>query len=177
MKSYRTARDADGFTLTEILIAIAIIVALAAIVIPVGRSVLARSHKAACLSNLRNIGIGIETWLQDHNGIMPTMAAARSNKKEDIAVLDNTLDAYLTSPDVFRCPADKENFPITGCSYLWNSTQNGRHKMQLAFFGTSEASQIPLVTDKESWHGDKDGVNMLYADYSASGKFQFSTSP
>ncbi len=165
-----------GFTLMEVLITIAIVVALAALVIPVGNTMLRNSRKAACLSNLRQIGTGLESYLQDHQNIMPELAVGRSSIQEDVPVLDNTLQAYLSSPDVFRCPEDDKEFKKSGSSYLWNSTQNGRPKMNLAFFGSTDSSQIPLVTDKEAWHGEQNGANILYADYSASGEFKFRTS-
>jgi type II secretory pathway pseudopilin PulG len=165
-----------GFTLVEILITVAIVIALAALVIPVGSSMLRNSRKAACLSNLRQIGMALESYLQDHHNIMPELAAGRSSMQEDVPVLDNTLNAYLSSPDVFRCPEDKQEFKKSGSSYLWNSTQNGRPKMKLFFFGTNDSASIPLVTDKEAWHGEKNGANILYADYSASGEFKFRTS-
>lgn len=172
----KTKKKLQGFTLTEMLVVVGIIVALTAIAIPVGNRALRSSRKSACLGNLRQIGVGLESWLQDHNNVMPELAAGRSNKNEDVPVLDTLLVDYVSTPDVFRCPEDRELFTQSASSYLWNTTQNGRHKAQLSFFGATEASRIPLVTDKESWHGDEDGVNILYGDYAASGKFTFSTS-
>src|SRR5690606_32594177 len=46
----------SGFTTTELLVTLAIISVLAAIAYPAGRSVVRHAHKAACLSNLRQIG-------------------------------------------------------------------------------------------------------------------------
>lgn len=175
MKS-RCPHQPAGFTLTEVMIVLLIVGALTAIIVPVARTTLRNSRKAACLGNLRQIGMGLESWLQDHNNTMPELATARTNRTDDIPVLENTLTDYLSSPDVFHCPEDQEFFKKSGSSYLWNSTQNGRPKMKLAFFGATDPAGIPLITDKEGWHGDKDGANILYADYSASGEFKFNTS-
>jgi prepilin-type N-terminal cleavage/methylation domain-containing protein len=167
-----------GFTLVEVLVTIAIIVALAALVIPVSRSFIGKSRQAACLGNLRQIGIGIESYLQDHNDTMPNLEAGRRSRNEDVPVMDNTLNEYLSSEDVFHCPEDKKFFRETGSSYLWNSTQSGRNKLRLVFFGVNgDPSRVPLVTDKEAWHPGESGVNILYADYSASKEFKFNTSP
>jgi prepilin-type N-terminal cleavage/methylation domain-containing protein len=174
----KTPRIPKGFTLTELLVVLAILGALAAISIPVGRSVLARSHTARCLSNLRQIGIGLESYLQDHNQMMPDIAAGRRSMAEDVPVLETELAPYLTDPAVFHCPADREIFGKSGSSYIWNSSQSGRHRLKLEFFGkTGQDNRIPLVSDKEAWHPGESGVNFLYADLSASTQVQFGVSP
>jgi prepilin-type N-terminal cleavage/methylation domain-containing protein len=170
-------RPFRGFTLTELLVVLAIIAALAAIVLPVGRSVLARSRSAACLSNLRQIGTGLEAYLQDNSQTLPELAAGRKSKTEDLPVLETVLAEYLPGQAIFHCPADQEIFDKSGSSYLWNTTQNGRHRTRLQFFGAAgEAKRIPLVTDKEAWHPGDPGVNFLYADLSASTKVNFGVS-
>ncbi|TAE75718.1 MAG: prepilin-type N-terminal cleavage/methylation domain-containing protein [Verrucomicrobia bacterium] len=167
-----------GFTLTELLVVLAILGALAALLIPAGRGVIGRSRSAACLGNLRQIGSGLEAYLQDHTQLMPDLAAGRKSKSEDLPVLDTALAEYLPNPEVFHCPADSDEFEKSGSSYFWNTTQSGRHRNRLEFFGSSGASQrIPLVTDKEAWHPGEPGVNFLYADFSASTKVHFGVGP
>lgn len=165
---------ARGFTLTELLVVLLIVAALAAISFPIGQAILARSRSAACLSNLRQIGVALEGYLQDNVQTMPAIAAGRKSKAEDTPVLETELATYLPNPEVFHCPADHEIYEKSGCSYIWNSSQSGRNRRQLEFFGKSGADQrIPLVTDKEDWHPGDPGVNFLYADLSASSKVQF----
>lgn len=167
-----------GFSLMETLVVLAIIAVLAAIAVPIGRSVMARSRNAACLSNLRQIGTGLEAYLQDHAQTMPEIAAGRKGKAEDTPVLETELASYLSNPEAFHCPADHECFEASGCSYLWNSSQSGRNRMQLVFFGKEGTDRrIPLVTDKESWHPGEPGVNFLYADLSVSSKVEFGVNP
>lgn len=163
-----------GFTLTEVLVVLVIIAALAAIAVPIGRSVMARSRNVACLSNLRQIGTGLEAYLQDHAQTMPEIAAGRKGKSEDTPVLETELASYLSNPETFHCPADHKCFEASGCSYLWNSSQSGRNRMQLVFFGKEGGDRrIPLVSDKEDWHPGESGVNFLYADLSVSSKVEF----
>jgi prepilin-type N-terminal cleavage/methylation domain-containing protein len=167
-----------GFTLVEILVVMGIIVGLAALIVPLSRSFMAKSRQASCLGNLRQIGIAIESYLQDHNDTMPNLEAGRKSRTEDIPVMENTLIEYLSNEEVFHCPEDKIHFQESGSSYLWNSTQSGRNKHRLMFFGVQgDSSRIPLVTDKEGWHPGETSVNILYADYSASKEFKFRTSP
>jgi len=167
-----------AFTLVELLVSIAIIVALAAITIPVARYGIAKARASACTGKLRSIGIAIESYLHDHNNLMPDLEAARSSKDQDLPVLETVLDEYLPDPDAFHCPADGTEFARSGCSYLWNNTQSGRHKLKLSFFGIEgDPQSVPLVTDKESWHPSNEGVNILYADYHLSDRVEFRASP
>jgi prepilin-type N-terminal cleavage/methylation domain-containing protein len=159
-----------GFTLVEMLIVLAIVGVLAAIIYPLTRSFIGRSREAACLGNLRSLGVALQTHLQEHNDIMPVMETGRASKASDVPVLDTVLLPYLETPVVFHCPADKEQFEKTGTSYSWNSYQSGRHVSRLYFFGI-RPDNIPLITDKESWHPS--GTNFLYADLSSSNKTRF----
>jgi len=176
--SMAAGRRRPGFTLTEILVVLAIVVTLAGIAYPLIRSGIRSSHKAGCLSNLQQIGIGLESYLQDHNQRMPELEAGRKSRTEETPVLEVLLEPYLQSEEVFHCPADSEIFAASGSSYLWNTTQNGLPRTKLSFFGQEgDLSKIPLVIDKESWHGGEAGSNFLYADYSATNRLKFSISP
>ncbi|MEM1085825.1 MAG: prepilin-type N-terminal cleavage/methylation domain-containing protein [Verrucomicrobiota bacterium] len=168
-----------GFTLTEMLVVLGIVAVLSAIAIPMIRSGIRASHKTACLSNLRQIGIGLEAYLQDNNQTMPVLEAGRRSRSEDLPVLDTLLEPYLETTAVFRCPADPEEWEKSGSSYLWNNTQNGLRRSELSFFGSeNNPARIPLVIDKEAWHGEGDtGSNFLYADYSATNRLKFAVSP
>jgi len=164
----------NGFTLTELLVVIAIIAALGGIAYPVSMSMIAKSREASCLGNLRQIGAGLQAYLSDNNQRLPVLALGRESKSSEEPVLETVLLPYVGSADVFRCPADKEQFAKTGSSYNWNITQNGLHVTKLSFFGIKDRPElIPLVSDKESWHPN--GTNFLYADSSSSNKARFVT--
>lgn len=64
-------RELEGFTLTELLVVIAIIAILAAMVLPAVASAKSAGAKAACLSNLREIGVAIHTYAEDFGGNIP----------------------------------------------------------------------------------------------------------
>ena len=164
----------NGFTLTELLVVIAIIATLGVIAFPVSLSMIAKSREATCLGNLRQIGAGLQAYLSDNNQRLPVLALGRDSKSSAEPVLETVLLPYCGGEDVFRCPADKEQFAKTGCSYNWNITQNGLHFAELSFYGIEDRPDlIPLVSDKESWHPS--GTNFLYADSSSSNKARFAT--
>ncbi|WP_411826410.1 type II secretion system protein [Luteolibacter sp. AS25] len=164
-----------GFTLIELLITIAILATLTGIAVPLSISMIGNAREAACLGNLRSIGIGIQSYLQDNNQRLPELAVGRSDKTSDLPVLETVIGSYLENADAFHCPADQEQYEKTGSSYNWNNTQNGLHITQVSFFGIEgRPESVPLVSDKESWHPD-DGTNFLYADSSSSNKARFVT--
>ncbi|BCU76753.1 prepilin-type N-terminal cleavage/methylation domain-containing protein [Luteolibacter sp. LG18] len=168
-------KRARGFTLVEILVTITIIIVLAAISVPLAKRGLGKARQSTCLSNLRSIGVGLESYLQDHNRKMPDIAAGRSSKDDDMKVLETELATYLTAKDAFKCPADGKQFAKTGCSYMWNSAVSGQLETKLTFLGKDGSPQIPLVFDKEAWHPEPKGTNILYADFSASSELRFKT--
>ena len=167
-----------GFTLTEVLITVAIIGVLASISIPLVAGVKRSANRATCLSNLRGMGVGIEAYLNDHHQIMPALYMGRHRKDdESVAVLETELLEYMGGDEIsFKCPADHQHYAKSGSSYFWNENLSGVPRGKLTFMG-AEADQgvIPLIFDKEAYHGDENGVNFLYADHSASNKVKFDT--
>ncbi len=166
MKKFR------GFTMVELLVVIAIIAALAGIGYPAARSFIAKSQEAACIGNLRSLGVGLQSYLQEHNNIMPDLVIARASRIEGVEALETVLLPYLESPEAFRCPADKIEFEKSNSSYSWNTTQNKRPISDLYFFDVRE-DLIPLIFDGESRHPS--GTNFLYADFRSSNKPRFVT--
>jgi len=66
MVSFRRA-----FTLIELLVVIAIIAILAALLLPALAAAKERARRAACLSDLRQIGIAIQSYSSDFDGCIP----------------------------------------------------------------------------------------------------------
>ena len=77
-----------GFTLIELLVVIAIIAILAAILFPVFAQARAKARQTACLSNMKQIGIGLMMYAQDydetlagnHNGLNVAGGAPHNNQ-------------------------------------------------------------------------------------------------
>jgi prepilin-type processing-associated H-X9-DG protein/prepilin-type N-terminal cleavage/methylation domain-containing protein len=60
-----------AFTLVELLITTAIVGILASLLFPSVKSMLARGRSVKCASNLRQIGIGLNSYANDHDGMFP----------------------------------------------------------------------------------------------------------
>src|SRR3712207_6069133 len=60
-----------GFTLIELLVVIAVIAILAAILFPVFAQAREKARSAACLSNTKQMGLGVSMYAQDYDEVLP----------------------------------------------------------------------------------------------------------
>jgi prepilin-type N-terminal cleavage/methylation domain-containing protein len=74
-------RRSDGFTLIELLVVIAIIALLAAILFPVFARVREKGRQAVCLSNLKQLGMGVMMYIQDYDETFPFVLDWSANEK------------------------------------------------------------------------------------------------
>ena len=93
-----------AFTLIELLVVIVTIGILAAIFVPALKSVLDRVKATKDLSNLRQIGLLMQAYLNDKDGILPAINAAPGIGTTAIPVI---YPKYLGSKKVFQSPFDK----------------------------------------------------------------------
>jgi prepilin-type N-terminal cleavage/methylation domain-containing protein/prepilin-type processing-associated H-X9-DG protein len=174
----RPHRTVRAFTLIELLVVIAIIAIIAGLAYPAYQRSVAGGKAAACVSNLRQIGVALNLYLGDNEQKMPVLKIARESTGEDVPVIDNTLDKYLPDKRVFACPADTKNFAAkTGTSYCWNIALNGQAVASLNFLNlVTDTTHIPILSDKEGFHPYlNDKVNILYADGHATKDVKFFT--
>lgn len=167
-----------SMTLLELLLVMGSIALLAGLLYPAYHRSRQMADSAACLSNLHQIGIAIQTYLNDSNGLMPSLQN-RDSTTNTLPAMDTVLLPSNPGSKIYQCPADHAGlFQTTGASYFWNFTVNGQDITRLfSIAGGSDPTQIPLVSDKQGFHPDvKNRVNTLYADGRASKELQFSTS-
>jgi prepilin-type N-terminal cleavage/methylation domain-containing protein/prepilin-type processing-associated H-X9-DG protein len=171
-----------AFTLIELLVVIAIIALLAGLLLPTLGRTKESGKAAACLSNLHQVGISLQLYVQDNNNRLPFMYDKSLTTTNAYPPPDIVLSNYLGNLKVLKCPSDvwssdsPRPFPTggdtwfdqTGSSYSWNFLLNGEDADHLSALGINfDPHAIPLMYDKEKFHkarGHNKEVNFLYAD-------------
>ena len=158
-----------AFTLVELLVVIALIATLAALLLPTFGRAKESGRATVCLSNLHQIGLALQLYVQDYRNRLPYMRDRSLTSTNELPGPDLVLSNYLGNIHVLQCPSDSQNlFLTTGSSYSWNSLLNGEDADHLVALGINfDPHQIPLMYDKDRFHkarGTRKEVNYLYAD-------------
>jgi prepilin-type N-terminal cleavage/methylation domain-containing protein len=104
-------RRASGFTLIELLVVIAIIAILAAILFPVFAQAREKARASACLSNFRQLGMGMNLYLQDWDERLPRNRFLRISGDDclptsQLVTWKSALNPYIKSYDFWKCPSN-----------------------------------------------------------------------
>ena len=119
-------RNRRAFTLIELLVVIAIISILAAILFPVFARARENARRASCMSNMKQIGLGIMQYTQDYDERYPYMAAGDSSNIT-VATLYNNRQSiyaqiypYTKSWKLLLCPSGKDQTGGQAPNYATN---------------------------------------------------------
>jgi prepilin-type N-terminal cleavage/methylation domain-containing protein/prepilin-type processing-associated H-X9-DG protein len=67
----RSRTHSCGFTLVELLVAVAVIAVLASLLFPAFSRARAKARQAACASNIRQVGMALAMYADDYDGLLP----------------------------------------------------------------------------------------------------------
>ncbi len=93
----RTPRIARGFSLIELLVALAVIVVLIGLMIPAISRVRSTTHRVICSSNARQLGLGIAMYADDYDGALPPSIFIDSVKQNSSQAMLETVRLRLAS--------------------------------------------------------------------------------
>lgn len=102
-KTSVSSRD-KAFTLIELLVVIAIISILAAILFPVFARARENARRTSCLSNLKQLGMGVMMYVQDYDETYPNITTLGTSH-----YWFDKIEPYVKSKQVFLCPSARRN--------------------------------------------------------------------
>ncbi len=148
---YRASHARRGFTLMEILAAVAIVSVLVAITLKVGNEAKLSSASVKCMSNMRQIGMAINSYAADNdNNYPPIVVSTQGWKYWDMELIwpyatglsSSSAVNYFTTykGSVFQCPASD---PKKTCSYGMNAMFPDGIKITISL-ASAIPSQNPL---------------------------------
>jgi prepilin-type N-terminal cleavage/methylation domain-containing protein/prepilin-type processing-associated H-X9-DG protein len=149
-------RSPRAFTLIELLMAIAVVAVLAAILFPVFAKARESARRAVCASNMRQLGLATNAYLEDWDGRYPWAWDPELVHKEGRGpALRDVLMLYVQNQRVWECPSDiGETFP---------NGPNGRRERTPPFYDSrmqvgSSSYYYPGIGWEQRYLGQVGGV-------------------
>ena len=118
-------RTSFAFTLIELLVVIAIIAILAAILFPVFAQARDKARQTTCLSNIKQIGLGLMMYVQDSDetypgALQPSPTINGGSTSDQRMPLDMQVLPYTKNDQIWTCPSDAAfRVPPTDSRIQW----------------------------------------------------------
>jgi len=184
----KVLRLSKGFTLIELLVVIAIIGILAGILLPVLSRARESSRRTECMSNLKQIGMGLVMYANENSESFP-VDSAYGGASPAMRGLNLLYDTYVSDNKFFKCPSDTtvtsasnagmsastsggtEAFTSTQSSYGYDRLHTQADDADVALMADRPPA-TPSATANTANHNGR-GQNVVYVD----GHAEFVNSP
>ncbi len=186
-------RNRSGFTLIELLVVIAIIAILAAILFPVFAQAREKARQTSCLSNCKQIGLGIGMYMQDYDGTAfncPYPGPNTTAPGLDIFWTEAVMP-YTKSQQIFTCPSNEgttgtANYPILNYNVQYGLNESilgrypgdpGKVDIPVNESGIQRPAEIGIISD--TWTDPAVGYGQIWSsfrcpvDTNADGKLEY----
>mgnify|MGYP001309147609 CR=1 FL=1 len=168
--------SAVGFTLIELLVVVAIIGILAAILFPVFAKARENARRASCISNLKQIALSGQLYLQDNDRIYPPVPTINDGSSGWAFELSK----YAKNDAVFQCPSETKDMDEGFTDYWMNgnvlnlSESRLQSPSNVLLLGDGDTNAVDYAlpsTDYGNWEVDAayatrhlDGADFAFAD-------------
>ena len=168
MMSKEVQKYSRAFTLIELLVVIAIIAILAAILFPVFARARENARRASCMSNLKQIGLGVIQYTQDYDEHFPMyrVTALSTDYAARPFGWADALQPYIKSIQILQCPSDSaapvstpavaSGYGYTDYAYnLWIGGWNVSKNAGLSLATLTQPSLTVILTDYTTANADR----------------------
>ena len=99
-----------SFTLVELLVVMAVVSILVAMLLPATRAAVEKGNRAQCMNNLRQIGLALQFYREDHDQAWPVYNFAFSDKDN---LMDLLASNYFNNAfGVFHCKSNHSTYDL-----------------------------------------------------------------
>ena len=116
----RVTRRPSGFTLIELLVVMAVIMILAALLLPVLNSSTGLARATNCRSNVSQIGAAFAMYYHGHDGFMCPKGSPSANPPHRFPHWCKNLKRLTRDAEVFRCPSKHRVEYGYGMNHMWS---------------------------------------------------------
>ncbi|MDX1932293.1 MAG: DUF1559 domain-containing protein [Capsulimonadales bacterium] len=157
-------KKVNAFTLIELLVVIAIIAILAAILFPVFAQAREKARSISCLSNVKQLGLGVSMYVQDYDETFPfawgnpagtwyetVYPYIKNGQVRDTA----GVVLWRASNGLYRCPSDgTPSTSYTANANLFGGDSGGNVKPAKTLAAMNRPADVVAIMDSNKWRND-----------------------